>query len=166
MEKLKTVVRGGVEIPAGEETSSEIVWTEPLPIRHSCELAETKKTDYRTALYVTKDGVDAPRSAAAAISGGSYDDGKAEELTVEARTPDFSAVIVDGGKYSIKNAKIRMTSEADGSDTCDFVGLGSAVGAFSGARVDIENCEIATTGVARCTVFCDNETFTTVHVTC
>ena len=155
MEKLKTVVRGGVEIPAGGENPSEIVWTEPLPIRHSCELAETKRTDYRAALYVTKDGVDAPRSASAAISGGHYDDAGADGLAIEARTPDFSAVIVDGGRYALKNAKLQMRSNADGSDTCDFVGLGSAVAAFNGARVEIEDSEIVTEGVAKCTVFCD-----------
>ena len=159
VDKLVTIVRDGREIPCvpGEEyADSEIILTDKLPLKHSCELSETKKTDYRTALYVTKDGVAAGCSAAGAISGGKYDNGGAEGISLDSASHDFSAVIVDGGKYKIKNARITLDSDADGKDTCDFVGLGSAVGAFSGARVDIEGCEISTAGVARCTVFCDN----------
>ncbi len=154
MDKLKTVVCGGVET-AKEADGAQVVFTDPLPIHHSCELAETKKTDYRTALYITKDGVDAARSASAAISGGSFDGAGSEGLVVKSNSHDFSAVIVDGGNYTLKNAKLHMISDADGSDTCDFVGLGSAVAAFGGAHVEIENSEIATEGVAKCTVFCD-----------
>ena len=159
MDKLVTIVRGGREIPCDpgtEYAEEEVILTGKLPLAHSCELAESKKTNYRTALYITKDGFVPGSSASKAIAGGSFDDSCADSLTLDSTSTDFSAVIVDGGKYSVKNAKIRMTSDADGKDTCDFVGLGSAVGAFNGARVNIENCEIATTGVARCTVFCDN----------
>ena len=158
-DKLVTVVRGGKEIPCdpgAEYAEEEIVLTDKLPLAHSCELSETKKTDYRTALYVTKDGIVHEGSAAKAISGGSFDDAGAEGISLESSSADFSAVIVDGGEYSLKNTKLSLKSDADGKDTCDFVGLGSAVGAFNGAQVDIENCEIETTGVARCTVFCDN----------
>ena len=158
MDKLLTVVRDGVEIsavPGAEYAEGEIILTDTLPIAHSCELSETKKTDYRAALYVTKDGVDAARSAQAAVSGGAYDDSRADGLRIESRSHDFSAVLVDGGRYVIKDAKLRLLSDADGSDTCDFVGLGAAVGAFNGAHVEIDSSEIATEGVARCTVFCD-----------
>ena len=158
-DKLVTIVRGGREIPfvpGSEYADGEIVLTDKLPIKHSCEISETKKTDYRTALYVTKDGVAADGSASEVIVGGCFDNNGADGIRIDSTSHDFSGVIVDGGKYSIKNAKILLHSDADGSDTCDFVGLGSAVGAFNSARVDIENSEIETEGVARCTVFCDN----------
>ena len=161
MDKLTTIVRGGIEekaVPGVEYAEGEVFLTEPIPIRHSCELSPDKKTDYRTALYVTEKGISAPHSVPAAVSGGSYNDASAEGLRVESNSHDFSAVIADGGRYFLKDAKIRMISDADGMDTCDFVGLGSAVAAFNGARVDIENADIETEGVARCTVFADNGT--------
>ena len=156
---LVTIVRGDQEVPfvpGGEYADGEILLTDRLPIAHSCELAETKKTDYRTAIYVTKDGVVPECSASRAFSGGDIRDTYADGLALDSRSRDFSALIVDGGRYSIKNASLRLLSDADGTDTCDFVGLGSAVSAFNGARVDIDDSEITTEGVARCTVFCDN----------
>ena len=66
--RLRTMFVNGVEteIRAGETyPDAQFVETECLPIRHSCELAEDKRTDYRAALYVTKDGV-VPGSSASA----------------------------------------------------------------------------------------------------
>ena len=127
----------------------------PLSIHHSCELDENKIIEYRTALYVTKDGIDRNHSAEDAILGGSFDDARAKDIRIKSQDPAFSAVLVDGGTYTLKNAKLDMITEGDGSAVCDFVGLGAAVGAFNGARVEIENCDIATEGVAKCTVFVD-----------
>ena len=126
-----------------------------LSIHHSCELDESKIIEYRTALYVTKDGIDKNYSAADAIQGGSFDDAGANDIRVKSKDPAFSAVLVDGGRYTLKNAKLTLITDGDGSEVCDFVGLGAAVGAFNGARVEIENCDIATEGVAKCTVFVD-----------
>ena len=157
-DKLVTLVRDGVELPckAGDACAEgERILTDRLDIRHSCELSEDKQVNYRAGLYVTKEGLQAGASVTAAISGGQFDDAGAEGIRVESRSADFSAVIVDGGRYALKNAKLNMLSDSDGSQVCDFVGLGSAVCAFSGARVDIENCDIATEGVAKCTVYVD-----------
>ena len=126
-----------------------------LSIHHSCELAKDKAVEYRTALYVTKDGIDKEYSASDSVQSGSYDDAGADGICVASGDPAFSAVLVDGGKYTLKNAKLQMLTKGDGSEVCDFVGLGAAVGAFNGARVDVENCDIATEGVAKCTVFVD-----------
>ena len=159
LDKLVTVVSGGREVPfvpGREYADDEIILTDRLPVAHSCELSEAKKTEYRTAIYVTKDGVVPNCSASRALSGGDIRDTAAEGLALESSSRDFSAVIADGGKYAIKNARILLLSDADGKDTCDFVGLGSAICAFSGAHVDIDDSEITTEGVARCTVFCDN----------
>ena len=49
-----------------------------------------------------------------------------------------------------------MPTQSDGKNVCDFAGLGSAVAAFNGARVDLENCDITTEGVAKCMVYVDN----------
>ena len=101
-----------------------------LSIHHSCELDENKVIEYRTALYVTKDGIDKAHSIADAVQGGSFDDAGAEGICVASKDPAFSAVLVDGGTYTLKNAKLDMITEGDGSAVCDFVGLGAAVGAF------------------------------------
>ena len=157
--KLLTVVADGAEItydPGKAYAPESCVFTEKLPIRHSCEINEDKKTAYRTALFVTEDGVSRAHSVVAAISGGSFDDQGAEGVCVKAGSPDFSALIVQGGKYSLKNAKLFMLTNGDGMDSCDFVGYGSAVCAFDGAKIELENCEIETEGVAKCTVFVDD----------
>ena len=78
---LVSVVRDGQEIPYQEGeayTLAELFVTKPLRIRHSCELAKNKKTDYRTALYVTKYGVKSEDSVTQAISGGEFDKNAAE----------------------------------------------------------------------------------------
>ena len=66
MEKLVTFIRGGEEVMAASESDAECVLTDKLPINHSCELREDKKTPYRTALYVTKDGIVPDSSASGA----------------------------------------------------------------------------------------------------
>ncbi|MBR2717052.1 MAG: hypothetical protein IKD79_04875, partial [Oscillospiraceae bacterium] len=157
--KLQTILRDGVEIAAvpGEEYApEEILLTDALDIRHSCELSPDKSTPYRAGLYVTGDGVRASASAAQVLRGGRYDDAGAEDVTVESRSPAFSAVIAEGGSYSLKGAKLHLLSDSDGREVCDFVGLGSAVAAFRGARVELEDCEIATEGVAKCTLYADD----------
>ena len=155
--KLATLVRDGVELPrSGGESGGELVLTDKLDIRHSCELSADKAVNYRAGLFITKDGLRPEGSVTAAVTGGRYDDACADGVAVESRSADFSALIVDGGAYALKNAKLNMISESDGKEVCDFAGLGSAVCAFNGARVDIENCDIVTEGVAKCTVFVDD----------
>ena len=135
---------------------------EPIPmsaesifIRHSCEVGEEKEGKYRTALFVDGDGVREEKSLPGLLTAGQYDAAGAQGLVMENAAADMSAVIVDGGRYTLKNAKIRLLTESDGREVCDFIGLGSAVCAFNGARVDIEDSEIVTEGVAKCTVFAD-----------
>lgn len=152
--KLQTFLADGVETAAAP--GAEAIGTEPLDIAHSCELAADKPLPWRTALYVTKDGVVDEKSASAAVRGGRFDGSGADGVTVEARTDDFSALIVDGGAYTLKNARISMPTQSDGKNVCDFAGLGSAVAAYNGAHVTIVNCDIATEGVAKCTVYADN----------
>lgn len=155
--KLLTVLNGGVEVPYAEGQAYDVrVETAPIVIGHSCELSEDKPLNYRTALFVTKDGVAEDKSVTAALQGGRYDGAGADGVAVESRSDDFSAVIVDGGRYTLKNAKLTMPTAGRGEHVCDFAGLGSAVAAFNGARVELDHCEIATEGVAKCSVYADN----------
>ena len=128
---------------------------ETITICCSSEVKEERYSQYRTALFVDKEGLRPEKSLPEFIRAGEYDNAGADGLVVEESYPAFSAVLVDGGKYSLKNAKINLLSQTQGKEVCDFIGLGSAVCAFNGARVDIENSEIVTSGVAKCTVYAD-----------
>lgn len=127
-----------------------------IDIHHSCEVKEEWDGRYEAGLLVTKDGLCAEKSRPETITGGRYDNRAMEGATVCCDKTEYSAVIVDGGEYSIKDSVIRLETDSDGSKVCDFIGLGSAVCAFNGARVNIERCDIETSGVAKCTVFADN----------
>ena len=65
------------------------------------------------------------------------------------------AVYFEPGEYTI-SADIAMNSDADGSDTNDFSGLGAAVLATGeDVIVNIEDADIETTGVAKLALFTD-----------
>lgn len=153
--KLATYLRDGVEVKAGAE-NDQIVFTEPLEIVHSCELEKDKPLNWRAALYVNTDGIVPEKSAAGAVRDGKIAEACADGVSVEAHSDEFSALIVDGGQYTLKNARVSMPTKSDGKNVCDFAGLGSAVAAFNGGRVDIEDSEIVTEGVAKCMIFADN----------
>lgn len=125
-----------------------------LDVKYSCEMNPDKKIDFRSALYVTKDGV-SDLSETDALTG-SYTAEGVDGVTITSDVPDFNAVIVDGADYAIRNSKIDLITHADGSEVCDFIGLGSAVAVYNDSHVEIENCEISTEGVAKCAVFVDN----------
>ena len=157
-QKLASVVINGIEQPFEAErdyAEGEVILTDKLNIVHSCELKEDKKTDYRTALMIGKTGVVPESSVSGAVKGG-FNDTEADGISVEAHSPAFSAVIVQEGSYCLKNAKIDLLTDGDGLDSCDFVGYGSAVCAFKGAKVTLENCDIRTEGVAKCALFVDD----------
>ena len=124
-------------------------------IHHSCELSETKVIDYTTAVYVDGDGLK-PDYAELPIAKGETGSTALEGVEIRSDQPGASAVIVNGGQYAIADAKIEMKTAGDGKEVCDFVGLGSAVDAFSGAKVTVKNSVIETTGVAKCAIFADD----------
>ena len=67
------------------------------------------------------------------------------------------AIYMTSGSYTISNSTITMDTDADGSDTNDFTGLGAAVMAVgSGVTLTIEDSTITTTGVAKLALFTDN----------
>ena len=154
--KLLTFLCDGIEVGSEQGGNSERVYTEPLEIAHSCELDKDKPLNWRTALFVDERGVVPEKSVASAVCGGTRCEGGADGVGIEAHSDEFSALIVDGGRYALRNAKIDMPTKSDGRNVCDFAGLGSAVAVFNGGRVDIEDSEIVTEGVAKCMVYADN----------
>lgn len=154
--KLITCLRDGAEVSPRETLPADTqIETLPIEINHSCELSPDKPLPYRTALLITGDGLDRERSVAAAVQVGTCDDHAADGISVESHSDDFSAVIVDGGAYTVRNAHLSMPTDSRGEHVCDFAGLGSVLAAFNGAKLTVENCDIATAGVAKCSVFAD-----------
>ena len=67
------------------------------------------------------------------------------------------AIYMTAGDYTISDSTITMDTDADGSDTNDFSGLGAAVMAVNdGVTLTIENSTISTVGVAKLALFTDN----------
>ena len=66
------------------------------------------------------------------------------------------AVYYEPGQYTV-SASVEMNTDADGSDTNDFSGLGAAVLATGkGVMVEISGSDIETTGVAKLALFTDD----------
>ena len=65
------------------------------------------------------------------------------------------AIFSEPGSYHV-TADITMNSDADGSDTNDFSGLGAALMATGkGVLLNVENAKVETTGVAKLALFTD-----------
>ena len=113
--------------------------------------------EYDAALYVTGEGVDEEKSSTERIASGTYDASGADGIVIEdAQSGDNGIVVVDTD-YAISNADISLLTDADGSDTCDFSGRGSAIAVYgSEAGVTIEDSTIHTAGVATMPIFADD----------
>ena len=154
--KLMTVISDGVEVPADNTSKNAkliltdaytegFVWYTPRGV-----------DAYRAALVVEKDGIVKGKSVTEAIQGGQFDDHVADGITVESRSDNFTAVLNNGGAYTIRNAKFHFDSRSDGRNVCDFNGYGAVLGAFNGAKMILENVDIFTRGVARPALFVDS----------
>lgn len=118
---------------------------------------------YDAALFVTADGVDADKTAADRISGGTYDAAAADGVSIIDSVAGHNAIIVTNAKYAISNAKIEMLTDADGTDTCDFSGKGTAIAVYGdAAEVVLENATVNTAGVAVMPMFVDGGATLTV----
>lgn len=111
---------------------------------------------YRAALYINN-GIVAARSATDAVSEGTYDGTVADGLVINSTSDDFSGLMVMGGEYTLSNSEITMITEADGSTTNDFSGIGAAISVMgSGTSLVMDNVDVYTEGVAKVNLFVDN----------
>jgi len=119
---------------------------------------------YDAALYVTADGIDEKKSNTDRIASGSYDAQSASGIAINDSESGHNGILVYNTDYTISNAEITMLTDADGSDTCDFSGKGSAIAAFgAGANVTITDCTIHTAGVAAMPIFADDGATVTIR---
>ena len=124
------------------------------PIRHFVKLSKDKNVDYRSTLYADTEGL-RPEFTDSATLQGTPETRCAIGLRIQNDDPGASALLADGAEYALESCEIKLLTNGDGKDACDFVGLGSAVAAFNGAELTLTDCDIATTGVAKCALFCD-----------
>ena len=120
--------------------------------------------EYDAALYVTGEGIDGEKSSTDRMASGEYDASGADGIVIEDTQSGDNGVIVVDADYAISNANISLLTDADGSDTCDFSGRGSAIAVYgSEASVTIEDSTIHTAGVATMPVFADDGATVTIR---
>lgn len=155
--KLATLIVDGVEMPMDGKVhpNSELVLTDAYK-EGFCWYTPRGVDPYRSALVVEKDGIVLEKSVAQAVQGGTWNDHEADGITVESKSDNFTAVLNNGGDYTIKNSKFIFDSKSDGKNVCDFNGFGAVIGAFNGAKTVLDNVDILTRGVARPAVFVDS----------
>ena len=112
---------------------------------------------YDAALYITSDGIDTEKSATERIASGEYDENGASGIVIDDRESGHNGILIVDADYTITGATIDLLTSADGTDTCDFSGKGSAIAAFgSDANVTVEDSTIHTAGVAAMPLFADD----------
>lgn len=119
---------------------------------------------YDAALYITADGIAEEKSAVDRITTGTYDANSASDIVLNDSESGHNGILVYNADYTIANAEITMLTDADGSDTCDFSGKGTAIAAFgSDANVTITDSTIHTSGVATMPIFADDGATVTIR---
>lgn len=119
---------------------------------------------YDVALYVAKDGIVQDKSTVDRISEGIYDDDSAENIVINDSESGHNGILVYNTDYAVSGAEITMLTEADGTDTCDFSGKGTAIAAFgSDANVTVTDSTIHTSGVATMPIFADDGATVTIR---
>ena len=119
---------------------------------------------YDAALYVTAEGIDSEKSATDRITEGTYDDSTATGIVIDDGESGHNGILVVDTDYTITGATIDMLTDADGSDTCDFSGKGTAIAAFGDdANVIVEDSTIHTAGVATMPIFADSGATVTIR---
>lgn len=111
---------------------------------------------YDAALYVTADGIDEDKSDTSRISAGTYDATSATGVTIDDDVSGHNGILIYNAPYTVSNATINLLTSADGTDTCDFSGKGTAIATFGeSAVVEISDSSIHTAGVATMPLFTD-----------
>ena len=118
---------------------------------------------YDAALYVTSDGINEGQSTTDRIASGTYDAQSASGIVLNDSASGHNGILVYNTDYTASNAEITLLTDADGSDTCDFSGKGTAIAAFgSNANVTVTDSTIHTAGVATMPIFADEGATVTI----
>jgi len=123
----------------------------------------TEDYEYDAALYITSEGINEDDSAQDRISSGTWNGSSASGLSLTDSASGHTGIIILDADYTITDASISMLTDADGTDTCDFSGKGSAVAVFGeDSNVTISDSNIHTAGVATMPIFVDDGATVTI----
>ena len=113
---------------------------------------------------MTADGISQDQSSADRVSAGTFDEDSAENIVINDSDSGHNGILVYNTNYTVTGTEITMLTEADGTDTCDFSGKGTAIAAFgSDANVTVTDSTIHTSGVATMPIFADDGATVTIR---
>ncbi|MCD8022145.1 MAG: hypothetical protein LUF30_03965, partial [Lachnospiraceae bacterium] len=102
--------------------------------------------------FTSNDSDDNDITAAAA-----YDsDDSVSGLVISESASGMNGIVVSSANVDFDDISITLDTDADGSDTCDFTGKGTAFAVYGSSNVTLSNSVIRTAGVATMTLFTDN----------
>ncbi|MCD7955709.1 MAG: hypothetical protein LUG93_08160 [Lachnospiraceae bacterium] len=95
-----------------------------------------------------------------------YDsDDSVSGLVINESTSGMNGIVVSSANVDFDDISIVLDTDADGSDTCDFTGKGTALAVFGDSDVTLSNSTITTAGVATMPLFTDDGATLTVKNT-
>ncbi|MBQ6123336.1 MAG: hypothetical protein IJI59_16600 [Clostridia bacterium] len=148
---------GGMGGPGGSNEKAE-------GVIGSWSSGDSEDYEYSAALYITAEGIDEEKSSTERIASGAYDASSSDGIVIEDTQSGDNGIIVVDADYVINNTEINLLTDADGSDTCDFSGRGSAIAVYgSQANVTVEDSTLHTAGVATMPVFADDGATVTIR---
>lgn len=110
---------------------------------------------FSPAIYINGGAYDKERSLVKDASGVTDTEASGLKLTVE--KVGVNGIMVFNSAYTIADSVININAAAaDGSETCDFSGLGTAIAVYGKSALKIQDTEINADGVANLAVFADN----------
>ena len=147
-DKLITLTENGIEKPVGPGTyrNAVLTLTEAFnnPLRNGPQMHGPKQ-NMKTAVYVTKVGIDPNRSVTTALQGGVLTDNSLTGAKFDSLGEGFGVVTVDDCDFTIKDVTVTMT----GTGGDDFNGKGCAIVAGKNSNVVIDNLNLESHGLTR-----------------
>ncbi|MCF0142039.1 MAG: hypothetical protein HUJ75_01540, partial [Parasporobacterium sp.] len=125
--------------------------------------------EYSIGVYVKDNKVTAENSYLKDFAEESADGVTIKDLTIDASGTGFTAIAVQGAEgdgnstVNISNVDINLTDDSDGTNGCDFTGLGTAIVASGVSEqahniVNIDNTTVKTKGFVRDGIIVDDYT--------
>lgn len=119
-----------------------------------------RSLSYQSAATYEDGKLDEEKSVPEAFYGGKVSDDGVSDAYLACSAEQFNGILLTGdAEYNINN--VRM--DFDGRSNNDFAGVGAGIATFDKTRVNINNCDISLTSVARCALHVGGESNVTVN---
>jgi hypothetical protein len=157
--KLLTLVVDGEmrDLEPGTYENAQLVATEDIGNNSSFSAGGTTKEDndyaFRPGIYINNNEIVAESSV---LDTTGLSAAEIANLTITAADDDFNPIVINNSKVTLSGLQISNMTDADGSETCDFSGLGAAVAVYGDSQVTVKDSDIQVSGVANLALFADN----------